>query len=129
MACSERVNKYERDFTMKKLIQSEEVMIVALSIYLFSLLNQPWWLFLVLLLVPDIFMLGYIIDTKIGAIIYNIGHHRGISVAIFLLGMVLQLNVVSLIGVILFAHSSMDRIFGYGLKFSDAFTHTHMDNI
>lgn len=114
---------------MKKMIQSEEVMIFALSIYLFSLLNQPWWLFLVLLLVPDIFMLGYIIDTKIGAIIYNIGHHRGISVAIFLLGMVLQLNVVSLIGVILFAHSSMDRIFGYGLKFSDAFTHTHMDNI
>ncbi|TAG51385.1 MAG: DUF4260 family protein, partial [Runella slithyformis] len=30
------------------------------------------------------------------------------------------------IGIILFAHSAMDRIAGYGLKYEDAFKHTHL---
>ena len=32
-------------------------------------------------------------------------------------------------GIILFGHASMDRIFGYGLKFSDNFKHTHLGNL
>jgi hypothetical protein len=36
------------------------------------------------------------------------------------------LPVMQLAGVILFGHSSMDRIFGYGLKYSDSFQHTHL---
>lgn len=34
-----------------------------------------------------------------------------------------------LAGVILFAHASMDRIFGYGLKYADDFKHTHLQEI
>ena len=29
-------------------------------------------------------------------------------------------------GIILYGHASMDRIFGYGLKFAENFQHTHM---
>ena len=28
--------------------------------------------------------------------------------------------------IILYGHASMDRIFGYGLKFNDSFHHTHL---
>ncbi len=31
-----------------------------------------------------------------------------------------------LIGIILFAHQTMDRIAGFGLKFFDNFKHTHL---
>ena len=31
-----------------------------------------------------------------------------------------------LLGIFLFAHSAFDRIFGYGLKYADAFQHTHL---
>ena len=31
-----------------------------------------------------------------------------------------------LLGIILFGHASMDRVFGYGLKFGDNFHHTHL---
>jgi hypothetical protein len=45
---------------------------------------------------------------------------------VYVLGIVLSLPVMQLAGVILFGHSSMDRIFGYGLKYSDSFQHTHL---
>ena len=32
-------------------------------------------------------------------------------------------------GLILFGHSSMDRILGYGLKYPDSFEHTHLGMI
>ena len=63
---------------MKNLIRLEEIMIFALSAYLFSLLNYSWWLFWVLLLTPDLGMLGYVINTNFGAIVYNTVHHRGL---------------------------------------------------
>ena len=34
-----------------------------------------------------------------------------------------------LAGIVLFGHASMDRLFGYGLKFSDSFHHTHLGKI
>jgi hypothetical protein len=30
------------------------------------------------------------------------------------------------IGGMLFAHSSLDRVMGFGLKFTDSFNHTHL---
>ena len=114
---------------MKQLIRIEEIMIFAISIYLFSMLGFSWWLFPLLLFVPDIFMIGYIRGTEIGAIIYNIGHHRGINLILYFIGILLGLKILALIGMMLFAHSTMDRVFGYGLKFMDAFKHTHLDHI
>jgi hypothetical protein len=34
-----------------------------------------------------------------------------------------------LAGIILFAHSSMDRLFGYGLKYFTGFSDTHLGKI
>jgi hypothetical protein len=46
------------------------VLFVA-SILLFRLTHQRWWIFPVLLFVPDIFMLGYLRSTSVGAFLYN----------------------------------------------------------
>ena len=35
-------------------------------------------------------------------------------------------QVLLLAAIILFGHASMDRMFGYGLKFGDHFQHTHL---
>lgn len=82
-----------------------------------------------LILTPDIGMLGYLINTRIGAFTYNIFHHRGISVLLLLVGWYLSNDVVWLAGIIHFGHASMDRMFGYGLKYSDSFKHTHLDQL
>lgn len=114
---------------MKKLIQSEEVLLFGLGIYLFSLLDFAWWWFPALLLAPDLSMIGYAFGNKVGAWCYNIAHHRGLAIVIYLLGIYLANETIQLAGVMLFTHSSMDRMFGYGLKLEKGFKFTHLGEI
>ena len=114
---------------MKTIIKLEEVSLFILGIYLFSLLNYQWWWFLVLILAPDFSMLGYIVNNKFGALSYNLFHHKGIAVLLYLSGCYLKIELLQLIGVILFSHSSMDRMFGYGLKYEQGFKYTHLGEI
>lgn len=114
---------------MKSILKLEELFQFILGIYLFSTLSYAWWWFLALILLPDIGMLGYLINTKIGAITYNIFHHKGLAVLIFLIGIYFEIEVVQLTGIILFSHASLDRIFGYGLKYADHFKNTHLGSL
>jgi hypothetical protein len=114
---------------MKTVIKLEELGLFILGIYLFSLLNYQWWWFLILILAPDLSMFGYIINTKTGAFLYNLFHHRGVAVLVYILGCYLRIEIVQLIGIILFSHAAMDRIFGYGLKYETGFKYTHLGEI
>ncbi|SFA58339.1 protein of unknown function [Pedobacter suwonensis] len=71
-------------------------------------------------------MLGYLAGSKVGAWCYNLFHHKTIAILTFLVGFYYKVPALQLSGIILFAHSSMDRALGYGLKYSDAFNHTHL---
>lgn len=114
---------------MKRAIKLEELAMFGLSMFLFSFTDYPWWLFLALILLPDIGMIGYLIDPKVGSVMYNIFHHKGIAIAIYISGYFFELEVLELSGLILFGHSSMDRIFGYGLKYPTGFNDTHLGQI
>ncbi len=114
---------------MKFTLRTEELLMFILSIYLFSLYDFSWWLYPVLLLLPDIGMIGYLFNTQSGAIIYNIFHHKGIAITIYLIGAFTAVPWIILTGIILFGHSSMDRFFGFGLKYPDSFKHTHLGTI
>jgi hypothetical protein len=114
---------------MKKLLQFEEVAQFGLGIFLFSRLDFAWWWFPALILLPDVGMIGYLINPKMGAWMYNLVHHKLLGILVLFLGYYADSQVVILTGVILFAHSAMDRIFGYGLKFEDSFFNTHLGKI
>lgn len=111
---------------MKAMLKIEEVFFFILSVFLFSQLGYSWWWFPVLILVPDIGMIGYFISTVTGAKIYNIVHHRAVSILLYIIGSIMSSPIFQLIGIILFAHSTLDRIFNYGLKYPDDFKHTHL---
>lgn len=111
---------------MKLLLKTEEAFLFILSIYIFAQLEYAWWWFPALLLLPDIGMLGYLINTKIGAVIYNLVHHRAASIIVYIIGSIIISPIIQLIGIIMFAHTAMDRVFDYGLKYSDNFKHTHL---
>lgn len=98
--------------------------------YLVSLyLGFSWWVFFALLLVPDVSMVGYLINTKIGSILYNLAHHHATAIAIILLGYFIDEPQCQLAGIIMAGHSSFDRMLGYGLKYPDHFKHTHLNLI
>ncbi|HMI08170.1 MAG TPA: DUF4260 domain-containing protein [Flavobacterium sp.] len=114
---------------MKTLIQLEESGLLLLGIYLFSLLDYQWWWFLVLILAPDFSMIGYAAGNKTGAYVYNFFHHLAIAVLVYLVGIYSSNSLLQLTGVILFSHSSMDRVFGYGFKYESGFRTTHLGEI
>ena len=113
---------------MSALIKLEEAALFMLGIFLFSFMDYAWW-FLVLILVPDLSMLGYLLGDKAGAWAYNFFHHRGVALLVYFAGFHFDNSILQLAGIILFAHSSMDRMFGYGLKYEKGFKFTHLGEI
>ena len=107
-------------------LQAEEMAITAVAIYFLTQhsLGLSFWTWIPLFLIPDLSMLGYILGTRAGAFTYNLFHHRGIALLIAAAGVFTHHEVVTAFGILLFAHSSFDRMFGYGLKYEDSFNHT-----
>ncbi len=114
---------------MKTVLKLEEAMMFGLGIYLFSVLDYAWWWFLVLILAPDVGMVGYIFGNRTGALVYNLFHHKGIAILIYLAGAYFSIPLCQLIGIILFSHASLDRMLGYGLKYDKGFKFTHLGEI
>jgi hypothetical protein len=111
---------------MKFLLRLEEAFMLGLTIYLNSFLSFPAWLFWVLFLTPDIGMAGYLINTRVGAFTYNLLHHKGIAIALYIAGLYFINEALQFAGLLLFGHSAFDRLLGYGLKYNDSFHNTHM---
>lgn len=114
---------------MKTLLKLEEFFLFVLSLFLFSQLDYGWIWYALLFLAPDLSMIGYLANPRIGAWTYNLVHHKGIAVALYVLGALLSVPWLMFAGTILLGHSSLDRVFGYGLKYPDAFQHTHLGRI
>jgi len=114
---------------MKAILKLEELAMLGICIYALYILDLDWWYYLIMALGPDIGMLGYLGGNKAGAFCYNLFHHKGIALGIFLAGVVYNDSTALITGVILFGHASMDRFFGYGLKYEKGFKFTHLGSI
>jgi len=111
---------------MKNIIRLEELTMLGLSIYALTWYQADWWWYLLLVIGPDISMIGYLGGNKAGAAVYNLIHHRGVAVFIIVAGFILSIDWLVMTGIVLFGHSSMDRFFGYGLKTEQGFKYTHL---
>ena len=116
---------------MKNILRAEETAMAALGIYFLTIhnLHLSVWIWLLLFFSPDISMLGYLVNAKVGAISYNIFHYKTIAIALVGMGFFMKIEVVMVIGILLFAHSSFDRMMGYGLKYYSSFNDTHLGKI
>lgn len=103
---------------------------MQLVLCIMALYYQPisinWWLWLPLFLAPDLSMIGYLISARVGATCYNAVHHKATAGILIMAGVAGHFPVLLFTGLLLWAHSSFDRIMGYGLKFPDSFQHTHL---
>ncbi|HRH65148.1 MAG TPA: DUF4260 domain-containing protein [Bacteroidia bacterium] len=111
---------------MKTILKTEEAVKLVLAFYLCIHLGFVWWSFLAWILAPDISMLAYLAGKKAGAYVYNLFHHQGIAILVAMCGFYYQNPELEFAGLILFGHSSMDRVMGYGLKYADDFKNTHL---
>jgi hypothetical protein len=111
---------------MKNLLKLEELFLFVLALLLFSGLDYGWGWYALLFLAPDLSMVGYLANPRLGAWTYDLVHHKGVAVTLYVLGYLLSVPWLMFAGAILLGHSSLDRVFGYGLKYPDAFQHTHL---
>ena len=111
---------------MKYILKGEEFLMLVASIILLNQLEySPWW-YLGMLFLPDVGMIGYLINSFLGSTTYNLTHHKGIAIVAFIAGTYSGIDALQLGGLISFGHSSLDRVFGFGLKYPDSFAHTHL---
>jgi hypothetical protein len=114
---------------MKSILRLEEAAMFVLAIYLNTLLPFPGWYFWAWFLAPDAGFIGYALNPRVGAVTYNLLHHKGVAIALYIGGLYFSMPVLQLAGLVLFGHSSFDRMLGYGLKYSDSFHNTHLGSI
>ncbi|MFV9505191.1 MAG: DUF4260 family protein [Oscillochloridaceae bacterium umkhey_bin13] len=111
------------------LLRIEGLVLFGGALALYAYLGANWWFFALLLLAPDLAILGYLAGPRLGSMLYNLTHT---TVLPYLLGL-LSLLSGSLLGLSLaliwLAHIGMDRMVGYGLKYRDGFRHTHLDRV
>lgn len=119
---------------MKNLLKLEELAQLLVCLITLMMHAVPWWAYVLLALGPDIGMLGYLVNARTVAITYNLFHHKGIALLLAGLGLGgawftvpgLPAPLLLQAGIILYGHSCLDRMLGYGLKFGDHFQHTHL---
>ena len=112
----------------KTLLQLEGLFVFIASLVLYNNFGGSWWLFVGFLLIPDLTMVGYVINEKIGASIYNIGHHYALPIILGIVGLTLSNPLFISLSLIYFTHIGMDRGLGYGLKLPTGFKHTHLNH-
>lgn len=114
----------------KKIISIEYLFAAVLVALFFVVIGEfDWWWLFILFITFDISMIGYLINSRIGALTYNIGHSI-IGPAALTFGFILTSNQVILFITLLWLfHIFVDRSLGYGLKHSNSFHHTHLGKI
>jgi hypothetical protein len=111
------------------LLRAEGAAVFALSLLLYGELKAGWILFALLILMPDLSILGYLSGVQIGAALYNLIHT--LVAPLLFIGLSLASKQLWLLpyGLIWTAHIGGDRLLGYGLKYSTNFRDTHLNRV
>lgn len=108
-------------------IEGLAVLLAAITVYVSY--DGGWVMFLALLLAPDLVFLAYLVDKDAGIIAYNVVHNYILPLALIGIGLASGWTITILLGSIWLAHVGLDRVVGYGLKYSADGKDTHLQRI
>ena len=111
------------------LLRLEGLAVAAVAAALYARTGASWWLFAALWLTPDLSMLGYLAGSCWGARTYNAVHSYVVPGALAVSALVLQAHALLPFALIWANHIGVDRLMGYGLKYSDGFGVTHLGRL
>jgi hypothetical protein len=111
------------------LLHLEGAAVLVGAIALYAQQGGSWLVFALLLFAPDVSAVGYLFDTRIGAVTYNVVHTYVLPIALVALAAATGSAALGQIALILFAHIGIDRMMGYGLKYPTAFKDTHLNRV
>lgn len=115
--------------TVDLLLRLEWAAVLAAAVAGYVLADGSWQLFVLLILAPDLAMLGYLAGPAAGAILYNAFHILVWPVVLLFVGLWADNSIAVQVAAIWIAHIAMDRALGYGLKLPTGFSDTHLGRI
>lgn len=104
-------------------------MLLGAAIVAYSHLGEGWLLFGLLILAPDVALLGYLLGPAVGARGYNLTHTLALPLPLLAGALVAGHPVLLAVGLIWVAHIGIDRALGLGLKYPDSFRRTHLQRV
>jgi Domain of unknown function (DUF4260) len=113
----------------KFLLHLEGGTVLVGSALLYYLHGGNWLLYALLLLAPDLSMLGYMAGNKIGASIYNLIHTYPLPALLAAYGLLGNNPLALSLALIWSSHIGGDRLLGYGLKYPTEFKDTHLAHV
>jgi hypothetical protein len=113
----------------KLLLRLEGAAALALACVCYQQSHGGWLWFALLLLSPDLFMLGYLAGTKSGAFFYNLAHTYLLPLGLLAVYEFTGHIWLLWLALIWLAHIGADRLLGYGLKYETAFKDTHLQRV
>ena len=111
------------------ILHVEGAAIFICSLFFYRQGHFGWWMFALLFLAPDLFMLGYLANVKLGSALYNLVHTLTGPLLLLLAGYFLPAPHLIPYGLVWLAHLGFDRLLGYGLKYPTQFRDTHLQHV
>jgi len=111
------------------LLRLEGLFVAVGVLALYSRLDGNWLLFLLLILGPDVSMLGYLAGTRVGAAVYNLVHTYALPIVLGGFGFLATHALAVHVALIWLAHIGIDRMLGFGLKYPTGFKDNHLNRV
>ena len=111
------------------LLRLEGLAVFVAAVFAYSWLGGSRPLFALLLLAPDLAMLGYRFGPAVGAAAYNAVHATLAPAALGAAGFALGAPMMQALALIWIAHIGLDRGLGFGLKYTTGFGDTHLGRV
>lgn len=111
------------------LLQIEGAALFGCSLFIYGSTGASWAMFLLLFLWPDLSMLGYLANVRLGAALYNLVHAYALPLVLAAISLSLHKPGELAFAVIWLAHIGLDRALGFGLKYPTFFKDTHLQRV
>ncbi|MFM7332089.1 MAG: DUF4260 domain-containing protein [Brachymonas sp.] len=111
---------------LRWILRLEALALLVISAWAYSRWGGSWTQFALYFLLPDVALLGYLVNPRVGALAYNLTHSSLGAFAALAWGVLATQPLALSIALIWFVHIGFDRAMGYGLKYSAGFGFTHL---
>jgi hypothetical protein len=115
--------------TIRRVLQLEGAALAVAALMAYAHLGASWWLFALLVMVPDLSFAAYLAGPRAGALAYNVLHS---TIGPILLGTLAYLSgetPAMAVALPWLFHIGIDRTLGYGLKYASGFADTHLGRL
>ncbi len=111
-------------------LRAESLVVLLLALYGYFVVREASvWLFLILLLAPDLSLFAYAGGEFTGGLVYDLFHTYTTPLALLVIGVFNSYILLIDISLIWLVHIAQDRIRGLGMKYTETFEGSHLHEV